>query len=79
MESKGHQIAVIAKDRNVTHELLESYNINFISRKDYPRHLLGKLITIPATDLFVVKEALEFKPQLLKLKLKIDARNGTKI
>ena len=65
MTSRGHDFLVIAKDRNVTHELLVAYNIDFTARKDYPKNILGKLINIPATDFFVIRKSLKFKPDIL--------------
>jgi predicted glycosyltransferase len=65
MERKGHTFLIIAKNKNVTHELLEHYEIKFISRKDYPKSILGKLLQIPLTDLRVLKHAVIFKPDIL--------------
>ena len=65
MEDKGHSFLIIAKDRNITYELLDHYKIPFIKRKDYPSSLLGKLLNIPITDLFVIKHAKKFKPDIM--------------
>lgn len=65
MKEKGHEFLIIAKDRNVTLELLEYYRLPYIKRKNYPKSLLGKLINIPFTDLKVIKLALSFKPDIL--------------
>lgn len=65
MERKGHQFFVIAKDRNVTYNLLDSYNIPYVKRRNYPKSLLGKLLQIPFTDLIVLYYAIKFKPDIL--------------
>lgn len=65
MEQKGHAFLIIAKNRNITYELLEHYQISYVKRKDYPSSLIGKLINIPITDLFVIKHARKFKPDVM--------------
>jgi len=65
MEEKGHQFFIIAKNRNITYELLNYYKIPFIKRKDYPSSLIGKLVNIPLTDLYVIKQTRRFKPDIL--------------
>ena len=65
MEEKGHKFLIIAKDKNVTHELLNYYKIPFIKRRNYPKSLWGKLIQIPLTDLLVLRQAINFKPDVL--------------
>lgn len=65
MEVKGHQFKVIAKNRGIVHELLEYYKIPFISRKKYPKNFFLKAMNIPLTDLFFIREAKKFKPDIL--------------
>jgi uncharacterized protein len=65
MEERGHSFFIIAKNRNITYELLKHYNIPFVKRKDYPSTLIGKLINIPLTDLMVIKKAMQFKPDIM--------------
>jgi uncharacterized protein len=65
MESKGHEFLIIAKSRNVTHRLLETYKIPFIKRSDYPKSILLKLLKIPLTDALIIKHVLNFIPNLL--------------
>jgi uncharacterized protein len=65
MEERGHAFLIIAKNRNVTFNLLKHYNIPFLSRKDYPKSLIGKLIRIPFTDLFILLHAIKFKADIL--------------
>lgn len=49
----------------MTFELLDSCQIPYIKRKNYPKSLLGKLINIPFTDALVIKYAMAFKPDIL--------------
>ncbi|MEA2107179.1 MAG: DUF354 domain-containing protein [Bacteroidota bacterium] len=65
MEQKGHSFLIIAKNRNITYELLRHYNIPFKKRKDYPSSLIGKLINIPLTDFMVIKNAMQYKPDIM--------------
>ena len=65
MENKGHSFLVIAKDQNVTYELLKHYDIPFIKRRKYPKSMYGKFLQIPFTDYFILRKSLEYKPDLL--------------
>lgn len=65
MEQKGHVFFIIAKNRNITYELLEHYEIPYVKRRDYPSSLIGKLLNIPITDLFVIKHARKFEPNIM--------------
>ncbi len=65
LEGNGHDFLIIAKDRNITYELLNYFDIPFVKRKDFPSSLIGKLVNIPITDIFVLKHALRFKPDIM--------------
>lgn len=65
MEKRGHEFLIIAKDRGVTHYLLDFYKIRYIKRPDYPASIFLKLLKIPLTDLFVLRKSLKFRPDLL--------------
>ena len=65
MEDKGHSFLIMAKNRNVTHSLLEHYELPFVKRKDYPKSLIRKLLNVPLTDMHVIKHALKFKADML--------------
>tara|TARA_Y100000590_G_C15563846_1_gene955817 strand:+ start:47 stop:1069 length:1023 start_codon:yes stop_codon:yes gene_type:complete len=65
MKNKNHKFLIIAKNRNITYKLLDSLNIDYIKRKDYPSSLLGKLISIPFTDLFLIIKSILFKPDIM--------------
>ena len=65
MESKGHEFLIIAKNRNIVQSLLNQYQIPYILRNDYPKSLISKLLRIPLTDFFIIRQALKFKPAIL--------------
>lgn len=64
MESKGHQFVVVARNKEVTFQLLNYYKIPFISRGNGKNSLVGKLFYILLGDYIIMKEALRFKPDL---------------
>lgn len=65
LEKNGHEFLIIAKDKSVTHELLEHYDIPYIKRRNYPKSMWGKLLQIPLTDLFVIRHAIFFRPDVV--------------
>ncbi len=65
MEDRGHEFLIIAKNRSVTHYLLDKYNIKYVKRPDYPASIFLKLLKIPLTDYFVIRECQRFKPDIL--------------
>lgn len=65
MKKRGHEFMVVAIDKSITHQLLKYYKIPFISRKNYPPSLIGKFLRIPFTDLFFIKKAKRYKPDLM--------------
>jgi uncharacterized protein len=64
MRGRGHRFMITAKERNVTHSLLETYGIPFVKRRDYPKSLLSKLLMIPVTDVQILRHARRFRPDL---------------
>lgn len=64
MESKGHNFLIIARDKEVTFNLLKAYNIPFISRGKGGKGILGKLIYIYKGDYVIYKAAKAFKPDI---------------
>ena len=65
MELKGHEFLIIAKNRNIVQSLLTQYQISYVLRNEYPKSLIGKLLRIPLTNLFVIWQTLKFKPNIL--------------
>jgi predicted glycosyltransferase len=64
MESKGHNFLVIARDKEVTFNLLKAYNISFLSRGKGGKGFLGKILYMAKGDYLIYKAAKEFKPDI---------------
>lgn len=64
MKSKGHNFLIIARDKEITFDLLVKYNIPYISRGKGGKSLFSKVIYIPKADLIIYKEARLFKPDI---------------
>jgi predicted glycosyltransferase len=64
MSEKGHDFLITARKKEVSHELLEAYNIPYQSRGKGSNHILGKILYLPKADLILLKQALRFKPDL---------------
>lgn len=64
MESKGHKFLISARDKEITHALLNDYNIKFVTRGSGRSSLFGKLIYILEADLKLFNLLRKFKPDL---------------
>lgn len=64
MKYKGHEFLVIARDKEITFDLLEKFNIPYVSRGQGGSSLLKKLFYMVKADLFIYRKALSFKPNL---------------
>lgn len=64
LRQKGHQIIVTARDRYPVLQLLEAYKEEYYSRGKGSKHLVGKLLYMPAADIKILKIALKTKPDL---------------
>jgi predicted glycosyltransferase len=64
MESKGHNFLVVARDKEVTFNLLKAYNISFMSRGKGGKGFWGKLLYIAKGDLIIYKAAKKFSPDI---------------
>ncbi len=64
MEGKGHSFLIIARDKEVTFNLLDKYGIPYISRGKGKTGLSGKISYIFTGDRIILKAALKFKPDL---------------
>lgn len=62
MESKGHKSFVCARDKEVSHSLLNHYQIEYTSRGKGRTNLAGKLFYIFEADYKLFKLAKKFKP-----------------
>lgn len=64
LEQRGHKVAVVARDKEVTFNLLNAYGIPYTSRGTGSKGLPGKLLYILKGDYYVIRAAHEFKPDL---------------
>jgi predicted glycosyltransferase len=64
MQQKGHSFLITARDKEVTHDLLNRYAIPYINRGKGGKGLVGKLLYILKADWFIYRQARKFKPDL---------------
>jgi len=64
MTDNEHQVAVIARDRDVINTLLSCYRIPFYSRGKGKDSFAGKLMYMLYADLLIYRKAVKFKPDL---------------
>ncbi|MFO7526788.1 MAG: DUF354 domain-containing protein [Ignavibacteriaceae bacterium] len=64
MELKGHNFLIIARDKEVTLNLLRSYNINYVSRGKGSKGLIGKFFYMIKADYVIYKLARKFNPNV---------------
>jgi uncharacterized protein len=64
MTSKGHQFVVTARSKEITHQLLDSYGIDYISRGKGGHGVIGKAAYIFQGDYTLYKLGKRFAPDL---------------
>lgn len=64
METKGHKFLISARDKEVTHSLLNNYEIKYTSRGRGRKGLIGKLFYLIEADYKLFRLAKKFKPDL---------------
>ncbi|WP_234736774.1 DUF354 domain-containing protein [Tellurirhabdus bombi] len=64
LQQKGHQVAITARDKEVSFKLLQAYNLPYSSRGRGAKGLLGKLFYLLKGDLAILKVARQFQPDL---------------
>ena len=64
MEGKGHSFFVCARDKEITHVLLNFYQIQYTSRGKGRQSLIGKFFYIFEADYKIFKLAKKFNPDL---------------
>jgi predicted glycosyltransferase len=64
MEDKKHQVLVIARDKEVSQILLKKYNIPYITRGKGADSLMGKILYLIKTNIFLLIKSFSFKPDI---------------
>jgi len=64
MQANGHQFLVFARDKEVTHDLLNRYGIPFLSRGKGGKGLFAKLLYLLKADALMYAKARRFSPDL---------------
>lgn len=64
MSSRGHEFLVTAREKEVSHQLLDSYDIPYIDRGTGSNHPVGKFWYLPKANYHLLKRALRFQPDL---------------
>ncbi len=65
MEQKGYKFLIIARDKEITHNLLNNFNIPFISRGKGQNGLVGKTFYYFKAIWLIYMKARGFKPDLI--------------
>ena len=64
LKMDGNDIFITARNKDVTHQLLNNYNISFTSRGSGSDSLLGKFLYLLKANLLLFRLAKDFKPDL---------------
>jgi len=64
-QKKGHEVRIIARDKEVTVDLLKKYHLEYELFSGHKRSLMGKMLEIPRNDLIFLRAAKKFNPDLL--------------
>ena len=64
LKKYGHEITVVARNREIIFELLEYYKIPFISRGKGSNSIIGKLFYMIIADLIIISTAIKSKSKL---------------
>jgi len=64
MEKKGHELLVVARNKEIEHKLLNAYGIPFVNRGKGKDGKIGKFLYMVYADFVLIKLARRFKPDL---------------
>jgi N-acetyl sugar amidotransferase len=64
MQNEGHEFMITARDKEMTHKLLDQYKIKYISRGKGKKSLIGKLIYSFKADYLIYKITKNWKPDI---------------
>ena len=64
MKKTGHIFCIISRDKEVTHNLLDSYKIPYITRGKGAKGIFGKLLYLFKANFIIYKISKKFKPDI---------------
>jgi len=64
MKSKGHEFCITARDKEITHNLLRAYNLDFVNRGKGKKNLIGKFLYTIKADYLILRHARKFIPDI---------------
>lgn len=64
IQARGHIVLVTARNKEITHSLLNFYGIKFIDRGKGNNAFIGKLLYTFKGDFIIYKKSIKFKPDL---------------
>ena len=64
MQSKKHKILVVARDKEVSQDLLRNYDIEYVTRGKGGKNFADKMLYLIKTNFILLFKALSFKPDI---------------
>lgn len=64
MQKKGHSFLITARDKEVTHDLLDKFNLPFINRGKGGNGIMAKLLYMPKAVYLLFSLSRKFKPDI---------------
>ena len=64
MQKNGHRFLIIARDKEITFDLLQKYDIPYVSRGKGGKSIISKILYIPRAALIIYRKARQFKPDI---------------
>jgi len=65
LKKNGHSVQLIARDKEVTHALLQAYGFEYFKRGELHKSMIKKALGILSIDFTIYKIAKKFKPDIL--------------
>jgi len=64
MQSKGNEVYIVARNKEITFNLLNEYNLPYISRGKGGKSIISKILYIPKADFILYKAAKKYNPDI---------------
>lgn len=64
MEKRGHKILITATEKEMTYELLKTYQLDFFKMGPHSKPIIKKIINLPIMDFKMYLAARKFKPDI---------------